>query len=257
MGQGDRPHVQRVQDVVSIGHGVHGVWAHAAVEAQVARDRAPVHPERVARQRAGAQGQGADAGQGVGEAGVVPGPGGGVGEEPVRPAHGLGGLQVRKPRHQHPHLRLRPRDRGLDQVGQVGARHVCQVRVQPEAGVGGDLVVARAACVQFAADRAHQLRQPPLVGGVDVFVPGLDDKGVRLPLGGDGVEAGDDGGGLVGRQHARGRERARVRLAAFQVLPPQPPVKGQRLVEGFHEGVGGAREAAAPQLLFGGGGGRG
>ena len=41
---------------------------------------------------------------------------------------------------------------------------------QPEAHVGGDLVVAAAPGVQLAADRADQFGQAPLVGRVDILV---------------------------------------------------------------------------------------
>ena len=62
------------------------------------------------------------------------------------------------------------------------------------------------------------------------------------------AQAGDDGCHLSGAEDARAAQRARVRHGARNVLPPHAPVKRDRVVERLHERVGGAREAAAPQL---------
>ena len=81
---------------------------------------------------------------------------------------------------------------------------------QVEAQVGGHLVVAAAAGVQFRADRAGELGDAPFDGGVDVLVGRREREGVVGELGFDGVEGGEDGRDVVRRQDAAGAEHADV-----------------------------------------------
>ena len=45
-----------------------------------------------------------------------------------------------------------------------------------------DLVIAAAASVQLAPDRSNDLAEAPLIGRVDVLIPGLDLKAAAPPL---------------------------------------------------------------------------
>ena len=112
------------------------------------------------------------------------------------------------------------------------------------------LVVPRPPRVQLPPHGPDQLRQPPLVGRVDVLVPGLDLEGARPPLCRDGVEPRDDLGGLPLGQHRRLRKSAGVSLAALDVLAPHPLVGANRRVELFHQRVGRSGEATPPELLL-------
>lgn len=52
-----------------------------------------------------------------------------------------------------------------------------------------------------------------------------------------------------GREGPRRGQRTRVGFPPSDVLRPHPPVEGKRLVKLIHQRVGGAGEAAAPELL--------
>lgn len=248
-------HVQRhrkdgLQHKVAVRDGVHAVGHHAchaellhgqrcdvkhrscavrrrkacSVHHACARSRRPhlreevaVHLEGVACECAGAKRQHGDAWQHVTHALVVALPRRAVAHEPVAPANGLRGLQVREAWHEDGGLRLGAPARHLDQLPQRLAR-TQQLLVQPQAVVRGHLVVARPArlrclgigmctylchikrmprqsrsCVmhsgghapsrvQLAADGAHELREAALIGGVDVLVAALHLERARLPL---------------------------------------------------------------------------
>lgn len=66
-------------------------------------------------------------------------------------------------------LVVRALDEDADERLEVVLRGLDLVK-QPEADVSRDLVVARAARVQLAAERANELAEAALVGGVDVLV---------------------------------------------------------------------------------------
>ena len=139
-----------------------------------------------------------------------------------------------EPRHQDVHLRLRAvRGRG-DELLQRRP-HQAQLAVEPEAGVGGDLVVAAAPRVQLAARGADDLAQAALVGGVDVLVPGLDHKRARAPLRGHGGQPFHDRRSLLRRQHPRLAEGLGVRLAALRHIRAGGREEQQALVRGAAE----------------------
>ena len=67
--------------------------------------------------------------------------------------------------------RRRRRGRAARPAGRRSARAIiAQLALAPQPHVGGDLVVAAATGVQLGARRAGELGDPPLDGGVDVFV---------------------------------------------------------------------------------------
>ena len=238
----------RLGYVIAVGHRVHAVGAHP-LEGEIRRERLPVHPKGVTRERAGSQRQGVDPGHQVRDAHVVALPRGGVRQEPVRPSHRLRGLQVGEARHDDVHLALRALHRDGDELPEVSAEEH-ELVSEPHAGVGGHLVVARSTGVELAGDWADELAEPSLVRGVDVLVAGLDDEGVRGPLFGNLAEPLDELVALVVGDDARLRERLGVALAAADVLLRHPAVEGEGLVELLHERVDVLRESPAPELLL-------
>ena len=76
-----------------------------------------------------------------------------------------------------------------------------------ERQVGGHLVVAGAAGVELAAQRADELGQPALDRHVDVLVAGSERELVALELGRDQVEAAAQLGELLGGEHPGALER--------------------------------------------------
>ena len=163
----------------------------------------------------------------------------------MRPPDWLCALQVRVAREDEVHLLLCAIDRRLDERLHV-PDELGDLVTQPEAHVGDDLVVPASARVQLAADRAHELGQSALVGGVDVLIACLGLKGARLPLLVDEPEPVLERLDLLGLEQPRAPERARVGNAALDVLSPHALVVGQRRVELLHERIRLAAEAPAP-----------
>ena len=53
---------------------------------------------------------------------------------------------------------------------------------QPEANIGGNLVITAAPGVQFPGNSANQLGQAAFIGGVNIFIIGLDHKFTPAPF---------------------------------------------------------------------------
>ena len=134
-----RAEVERVEHEVAVADGVHRVWADPPPEAEVERDRAPVDAERVPRERAAPQRQRLDAREQVAQPLRVALPRRRVREQPVRPAHDLGRLQVGEPGHDDVGLGLGSERGGAEQLAEVDARLLAKVAGEPEPRVGGDL----------------------------------------------------------------------------------------------------------------------
>jgi len=104
-----------------------------------------------------------------------------VGEQVVREQDRLGPLQVRIAGHRRVRRLARARDQGRLHGAQPIARaHDRVLEVHPL--VERDLVVARAARVQLAADLADQLDEPPLDVRVDVLELGAERERAGLQL---------------------------------------------------------------------------
>lgn len=160
-----------------------------------------------------------------------------VREHPVGPADGLGLLKVGIARHDVINFLLGTSNRDLDQITEEAVQ-TAQLVAQPQAHVGSDLLVARAAGVQFAADLlANDLAQTALVGGVDVLVVGLGLEGVGAPFLGDLLEAALDLGELLRRQDAGLGVGAGEGDRAGNVLLPHNAVIGKRGIVLLHDGV--------------------
>ena len=109
--------------------------------------------------------------------------------------------------------------------------------------IGGDLVVARAAGVQLAADRPDQLGEPPLDRHVDVLVVGSEVELAALELGGDQPEPALELRELIGRDHPGALEPRGVRARSLDVLAPEAPVEADRGVDAREQWVGRPFEA--------------
>ena len=86
-------------------------------------------------------------------------------------------------------------------------------------GSDSNLVVAGASGVQLAADSTDNFTEAALIRGVDVLIARHDPEGPRPPLLRDAVQAVHQRRRLLRRQHARLRQRLRVRLAALHEQP--------------------------------------
>ncbi len=96
---------------------------------------------------------------------------------------------------------------------------------QPQAHVGGDLVIAAAACVQALARIAHQLGQAGFDVQVHVFQVELPFKGTGLDLGRYLRHAALDGGVVGGRDDALRGEHLGMCQAACNIGLPQALVE--------------------------------
>ncbi|GAD22464.1 hypothetical protein AVS7_02224, partial [Acidovorax sp. MR-S7] len=145
-----------------------------------------------------------------------------VGQQVVGEAHGLRHLQVGEARQDHLHVLLGHLDQRQLQLGQQAVDQV-DFAAQPQAHVGGHLVVAAAAGVQALAGVAHQLRQARLDVQVHVLQVELPVEIAALDL-------------LRDLRHAA--------LDVRQVLRADDGLRGQ------HLGVGqAARDVGLPQAL--------
>ena len=165
----------------------------------------------------------------------------------MREENRLRALQVRVAWH----WRVQSVGRAVDQR-RLDRREPCEdpgdgvLEVQPL--VDRDLIVARPAGVELAADGADLLLEPPL--DVHVEVLELRPEGERAVLDlpphlGEPVE----GLGELGwRQQAGALERAGPGFTGPEVVSPEPPVEGERCGEPFRRGVCGLAESPAPGL---------
>ena len=126
-----------------------------------------------------------------------------------------------------------------------GHRQQLPLGVQPQ--IGGDLVVATAAGVQFGADIAGDLGHPALDRGVDVLVAGLEPELPRIELCPHLVEGAEQRGHLVLTQQASPSKAPDVGPRTGQVVMRQLPVVVE--ADGIvHDHVcGTAAQAAVPQ----------
>ena len=169
-----------------------------------------------------------------------------MGGELEGPQHRLGRLEVGEAGHDGRRGRPAGRDQGVDQPGQ-GVDGVGAGLLEPQVQVGGDLVVAAAAGVELAPDRADQLGQATLDRAVDVLVAVGEGEPPRLQLARDLGQAVEQELALPDLQHPGPDQAPHMGPAPGHVLAPQPPVDGQRRGVGPHPRVGRPREPAGPE----------
>jgi hypothetical protein len=142
----------------------------------------------------------------------------------VTKTHGLGHLQVGEAGQDHLDVLRRHIDQRHLQLLEQVANQV-NLAAQPQAHIGGHLVVAAAAGVQALAGVAHQLGQARLDVQVHVFQIQLPFEAARFDLGRDLRHAALDGGVVGGRDDALRSQHVGVRQAARNVGLPQALVK--------------------------------
>src|SRR5690606_10959072 len=113
---------------------------------------------------------------------------------------------------------------------------------QPEADVGGDLVVARAAGVQLLAGDADAVGQARLDIHVHVFQIDAPVEGTGFDLGRDVLQIGDDLVALIAAQHAGLFQHGGVGDGAHDVVAVEALVELDGGGESGDEGVYGLAE---------------
>ncbi len=118
----------------------------------------------------------------------------------------------------------------------------------PQAQVGGHLIVARAAGVEFPRERPHFLVQQPLHQGVHVLV-GRAHRGTIGEAFADPLQSRQQRSLLVGRQHVGQAQGHHPHPGDADVLGPQSAVDGETAVELEQRLTGVAAEATTPHLV--------
>ncbi len=166
----------------------------------------------------------------------------------VAEGHRLGGLQVGEAGHDHLGVLLGLRQQALLQAGDLFDDHVDLV-AQPQADVGGDLVVAATPGVQLLAGDADAVGQARLDVHVHVFQIDAPVELAGFDLALDLGEAVDDRVALGDAQHAGLFEHGGVGDGAHDVVAVQALVEVDGGGEAGDEGVDRLAEAAAPGLV--------
>ena len=162
----------------------------------------------------------------------------------------LGALQMRVAGHRPVGVCLREREQARHQRPRQRPRALA-APLDEQGEVGGDLVVAGAARVQLAANRADDLGQPALDRHVDVLVVGAELELARLELGRDRVEAVEQGRELRVVDDAGAVQPGYVRAGARHVLGPEPAVVAERRVQAREQRIGRSLEASHCGLTIG------
>ncbi|MNV18981.1 hypothetical protein D3C71_1098220 [compost metagenome] len=170
------------------------------------------------------------------------------GQHVVPEGHWLGGLQVGEPRHDAGGFALRLLQQAFLQASDFGQDQVDFV-TQPQADIGGDLIVTAAAGVQFFTGHADAVGQPRLDVHVDVFKVDAPVELAGLDFTLDGLQAIDDAVALGIGQHADLGQHGGVGDRAHDVVAIQALVESDGGGEAGDEGVDGFTEAAAPGLI--------
>jgi hypothetical protein len=144
---------------------------------------------------------------------------------------------------------FRPRRAGTFAGHQQFANQV-DLAAQPQAHVGGDLVVAAAPGVQAFAGVAHQLGQSGFDVEVHVLQVQLPFKVAGFNVGGDLRHAAHNGRVVVGADDALGGQHLGVGQATGDVGLPQALVKKHAGGVAFDQIAHGFRKQRGPRLGF-------
>lgn len=186
---------------VTVTDSVHGV-VQQIIEAELLSHSVTVNLERVTSESTTSERATVNASNDLTQTLQLTSESRGVRQHPVGPTDGLGLLEVSVAGHKDVNVLLGAGDGDLDEVTEVGVENA-QLITQPETHVSSDLLVARAAGVQLAANLlANDLAESTLVGGVDVLVVLLGFEGVGAPFLGNLLETALDLGELLRGQDA-------------------------------------------------------
>ncbi len=235
---------QHLDDEVAVRDGIERV-ARDAIEAELGGGRLAV--ERVARagERARAERRHVDPPPRVGEPAAVALQHLDVGEQVMGEQDGLRGLDVGRAGQDRLALALREIDEGDLE------RHEPRIEAvdrpsRPEAQVRGDLVVARPARVELAADRPDPLGQQRLEVEVDVLQARVPGDRPGLDVGAQGDQPALERRDLVVGEQPGPPEAAHVRDRARDVVERELRVHVDRAREVGHPRIGPFVEPPAP-----------
>ncbi len=169
-----------------------------------------------------------------------------MGEPPVREQDRLGALEMGVAGHQQPKIDFGALDESALQIAQ-DAFQDRQVVEHPQSKIGGNLIVAAAPGVQFAADRPYQFFQAALHSGVNVFIFFLEDKRTLLKLSQHFLKPGAQFSAFHSGQNTSGFNGFGPGDAAAHILFGHTLVEGQRGVQQPGLGVEFAAKTAAPE----------
>ncbi len=232
---------------ITVRHAVQRVAGHGFEAQQLAGELAV---DRVggARQRGAAQGHAVGALAAVDQALVVAAEHFEPGQQVVAEGDRLGRLQVGETGHDGFGFTLGLLQQALLQAGDFGQDQVDFV-AQPQADIGGHLVVAAAAGVQLLAGDADAVGQACFDVHVHVFEVDAPVELAGFDFALDGLQAINDGVALGIAEHADLRQHGGMGDRTHDVVAVQALVEIDRGGETGDEGVDGLTEAAAPGLI--------
>ncbi|MND45824.1 hypothetical protein D3C80_366880 [compost metagenome] len=166
----------------------------------------------------------------------------------VAEGHRLGGLQVGEAGHDGVGFRLGQAEQALLQTGDFLDDGIDFI-AQPQADVGGHLVVAATTGVQLLAGDADAVGQARLDVHVHVFQVHAPVEVAGLDLALDLLQAVDDGIAFRFVEHADLCQHGGVGDGAHDVVAIQALVEVNGRGETGDEGVDGLAEAATPGLV--------
>ena len=247
MHHGDARRSAEFDGEITVRHAVQRV-ATDAFEAQQLASQFAVDRVGGAGQRGAAQGHAVGALAAIDQALMVAAEHFEPGQQVMPEGHRLGRLQVGEARHDGVGFALGLLQQALLQAGDFAQDQVDFV-TQPQANVGGDLVVAAAPGVQFLAGHADAIGQARLDVHVHVFEVHAPVELAGLDFLLDGAQAVDDGVALRVSEHADLGQHGGVGNRAHDVMAVEALVEVDRCGEAGDEGVDGFTEAAAPGLV--------
>ena len=237
---------------IPIRNGIQAVLAQTGLatlvdHAQAARHMGPVQRIAGAGQGRCAQGKAVDAAAHILKSLGVAGKHLDIGQQVVPHTHRLGHLQVREARQDGVGVLGRHPQQGPLQLGKQRDQ-VVELVAQPQAHVGGHLVVAAAPRVQALASIAHELCQARLDVEVDVLEVELPVEGVafdfRANLGHATLDCGQI---VIGNDRLRG-QHARMGERSLDVGAPEAAVEIDTGRVAFDEIAHRLREQGRPAL---------
>ncbi len=236
---------QELDAKVPVAHSVDAILAHS-LKAQLTGQHMPVQRERTASQSPRAKGKSSGSVAHTNQPLPVPLELPIEREQPVTEQHRLRLLKVRVARHDRVQVLL-----GLVQQSSLQAIQSLlqygQLAQQIQPQVGADLVVARAAGVELAGHRAHQLAQSPLDRGVDILVRRRWAELARAELFLHSSQARQQLVALRKRNQSRAMQRRGVGTAARDIGLVETPVKWQRVAKLAQQVVRCFVKAATPE----------
>ena len=222
---------------VAVGDSVHGITGdlRAALYVDEAEQlRGDFAADRQGRAGDGAGAERAPVGRslGGGETRAVAAEHLGVGEQVMGGGDRLGALQVRVARQDHVGVGLSELHQSLEQRDEGFIGGVALV-LDPQAHIGGDLVIARTGRMQLGGSW-DALRERALDVHVHVLEVAAPLEFAGRDLLGDGVEAAQNGVTLaLGQDTGLGQHRG-MGLRAADILGPETMVERDRLAETQH-----------------------